>query len=134
MFGQQFGFSPGAVPDQQARLAALQQYQMQQQMAQTMPYSQSMRMPMQGRLVASIEEAKVAPVPPDGSSIFFPCPSEQKIYVKSMDINGNSVFETYTLVRDTEAKPCYAEASALESLQARVLELENKLKGAGENV
>lgn len=137
MFGQQFGFSPGAVPNQQARLAALQQYQMQQQMQQPLPYSQQMvpmQMPMQGRLVASIEEAKVAQVPVDGSCIYFPCPSEHKIFVKSMDLNGNSIFETYSLVSDTDAKPCYAEASALEQLQARVQELENKLKGASENV
>ena len=139
MYGQQYGFSPGAVPNQQARLAALQQYQMQQQMAQPMPYPQPMmpqpmQVPMQGRMVASIEEAKVAQVPVDGSCIYFPCPSEHKIFVKSMDLNGNAVFETYSLVSDTEAKPCYAEASALEALQARVLELENRLKGASENV
>lgn len=135
MYGQQYGYRPGIYPDQQARLAALREYQLQQQMQQSIPYPQGpVQIPMQGRLVASIEEAKVAQVPPDGSSIYFPCPSEQKIYVKSMDLNGNAVFETYTLVRDTEAKPCYAEASALEALQARVLELENKLKGASENV
>lgn len=139
MFGQQFGYGAGAVPNQQARLAALQQYQMQQQMAQPMPYpqtmiSQPMQMPMQGRMVATIEEAKVAQVPVDGSCIYFPCPSEHKIFVKSMDLNGNAVFETYSLVNDSEVKPCYAEASALEALQARVLELENRLKGVGENV
>lgn len=135
MYGQQYGYSAGAVPNQQARLAALQQYQLQQQMQQPMPYSQvPMQMPMQGRLVASIEEAKVAQVPVDGSCIYFPCPSEQKIFVKSMDLNGNAIFETYALVRDTETKPCYAEASALEALTTRVQELENKLKGAAENV
>ena len=143
MYGQQYGYSPGAVPNQQARLAALQQYQMQQQMAQPMPYPQPMmpqpipqpmQVPMQGRMVASIEEAKVAQVPVDGSCIYFPCPSEHKIFVKSMDLNGNAVFETYSLVSDTEAKPCYAEVSALEALQTRVLELENRLKGASENV
>lgn len=126
MFGQQYGYGPGAVPNQQARLAALQQYQMQQQMAQPMSYPQTMmpQMPMQGRMVATIEEAKVAQVPVDGSCIYFPCPSEHKIFVKSMDLNGNAVFETYSLVNDSEVKPCYAEASALEALQDRVLELE----------
>ena len=134
MYGQQYGYGPGIYPDQQSRLAALREYQLQQQMQQSMPYPQPVRVPMQGRLVASIEEAKVAQVPPDGSSIYFPCPKEQKIYVKSMDINGNAIFETYTLVRDTDTKPCYAEASALDELKNRVLELENKLKGASENV
>lgn len=135
MYGQQYGYSPGAVPNQQARLAALQQYQLQQQMQQPMPYSQvPMQMPMQGRMVATIEEAKVAQVPVDGSCIYFPCPSEHKIFVKSMDLNGNAVFETYSLVNDSEVKPCYAEASALEALQDRVLELEKRLKGAGDNV
>lgn len=91
MFGQQFGYGPGTVPNQQARLAALQQYQMQQQMAQPMSYpqpmmAQPMQMPMQGRMVATIEEAKVAQVPVDGSCIYFPCPSEHKIFVKSMDL------------------------------------------------
>ena len=137
MYGQQY-FSPGAVPNQQARLAALQQYQMQQQMAQPIypqpMVPQPMQTLMQGRMVASIEEAKVAQVPVDGSCIYFPCPSEHKIFVKSMDLNGNAVFETYSLVSDTEAKPCYAEVSALEALQTRVLELENRLKGASENV
>lgn len=139
MYGQQFGFGPGAIPNQQARLAALQQYQMQQQVPypQTMmpqPIAQTMQIPMQGRMVASIEEAKVAQVPVDGSCIYFPCPSEHKIFVKSMDLNGNAIFETYDLVNDTEAKPCYAEASALEQLQARVQELENRLKGVNQNV
>lgn len=129
MFPQSYPYGVNPYTEQQSRIDAMRQYQ--NQCYPQMPGQPSM---MQGRLVASIEEAKVAQVPVDGSCIYFPCPAERKIFVKSMDLNGNAVFETYTLVKNTEAKPCYAEASALEALTNRVMELEAKLKGAGENV
>lgn len=135
----QYGFGPGAVPNQQARLAALQQYQMQQQIQQQYPQQmdpvvQPVSNQIFGRLVGSPEEAKVAPVPVDGNNFYFPCPSAHKIFVKSMDLNGNAIFESYVKENEAEPKPAYAEASALEALQKRVLELENKLKGEKQDV
>lgn len=79
-----------------------------------------------GRPVGSMEEAKVAQVPLDGSALYFPCPQERKIFVKAMDLNGLSVFQTYALVTD-EAQG----GNVWDELRGRVERLEEVVKNGG---
>lgn len=98
MYGQ---YNPymGATPQMQQRLNYLQQQQ--QQMYQP-TMQQPMPMALKGRIVT--DEAKAAQIDLDGTSTFFPCPAEGKIYEKSIDLNGTknlfskstSAFSTFT--------------------------------------
>lgn len=90
---------------------------------------------IKGRVVTSIDEARAAQIDFDGSASYFPCPAERKIYVKSLDLNGNPVFEVYQLTNNgTQQQPVYVENSAFAALQQRVEQLEAALKGVSGNV
>ena len=131
MYGQ---YNPqlamGSMPNMQNRL---NNYPYIQQPISPPNYPSMPAMPLNGRVVASVEEAKVAQVPMDGSAIYFPCPQEGKIFVKSMDLNGMAVFATYSLVNDVQAKPNYANGDEVAALRLRVDELEKMIKGVGNN-
>ena len=100
MYGQ---YNPymGATPQMQHRLNYLQQQQ--QQM-----YQPTMQQPMpralKGRIVTVMDEAKAAKIDLDGTSTFFPCPEEGKIYEKSIDLNGLPGFRVYQLSNPQEQK------------------------------
>lgn len=82
-------------------------------------YKQPMSTNLNGRMVTGIEEARASQIALDGTPSYFPSPAENKIYVKSLDMNGLPVFFTY------ELKSPMADKSDLES---RVEILENKIK------
>lgn len=112
----------------------LKQMQRQQQMYQPMPQPQY-NGGVKGRMVTSIDEARAAQIDFDGSASYFPCPAERKIYVKSLDLNGNPVFEVYQLMSgNAQQQSTYVESSAFAALQQRVEQLEAALKGANNNV
>ena len=111
----------------------LKQMQRQQQMYQPMPQPQYSG-GVKGRMVTSIDEARAAQIDFDGSASYFPCPAERKIYVKSLDLNGNPVFEVYQLMSGNVQQPTYVESSAFAALQQRVEQLEAALKGANNSV
>lgn len=105
------------------------------------PVMQSRTLQMQGRIVSNIDEAKVAQVPMDGSPIYFPCPAEGKIYVKSMDTNGMAVFNVYSLETNATNVPQPAQYPAntmpevawkekVNKLEQRIELLESLIKGA----
>lgn len=130
MYGQQYTPNPyvGAVPQMQQRLNYLQQ-QMQMYQQPQMPMSQ-MPQALKGRVVTGIDEAKAAQIDLDGSSTFFPCPAEGKIYEKSIDLNGLPVFRVYQLSNPQEQKQVvYAERSCVDNLIQRVDKLEKQLGG-----
>lgn len=126
MYGQ---YNPymGATPQMQQRLNYLQQQQ--QQMYQP-TMQQPMTMVLKGRIVTSMDEAKAAQIDLDGTSTFFPCPAEGKIYEKSIDLNGLPAFRVYQLVNPQEQKQVvYAERSCVDNLIQRVDNLEKRLGG-----
>jgi hypothetical protein len=129
MYGQQYAPNPytGATPQMQQRLNYLQQMQMYQQ--PQMPMGQ-MPQALKGRVVTGMDEAKAAQIDLDGSSTFFPCPAEGKIYEKSIDLNGLPVFRVYQLANSQEQKqPVYAERNSVDKLAERVDKLEKQLQG-----
>lgn len=83
-------------------------------------YKPQMPTVLNGRMVTGIEEARASQIALDGTPSYFPSPAENKIYVKSLDMNGLPVFMVYEL-----QTPMMAEKSNLE---CRVEALENKIK------
>ena len=134
MYGNYPAYNP--VPD--PAMAAMQERlkNMQQQQAyRPMPPQPAMPMyGIKGRPVTNIEEARAAQIDFDGSTSYFPCPAERKIFAKGLDLNGNPVFEVYQLVNGNVQQPAYVENSAFMALQQRVELLEAALKGANNNV
>ena len=124
MYGQ---YNPymGATPQMQQRLNYLQQQQ--QQMYQP-TMQQPMPMALKGRIVTGMDEAKAAQIDLDGTSTFFPCPAEGKIYEKSIDLNGLPVFRVYQL-SNPQKQVVYAERSCVDNLIQRVDKLEKQLGG-----
>lgn len=119
----------------QQRLSYLQQQQQQTQMPtpQIQPTQFAMAAPQQilkGRIVTGIDEAKAAQIDFDGSSTFFPCPAEGKIYEKFLGLDGLPVFRVYQVAQAQEPKqPVYAERSYVDNLIKRVDNLEKALGG-----
>lgn len=134
MYGNYPAYNP--VPDpamaaMQERLKNMQQ----QQVYRPMPPQPAIPMyGIKGRPVTNIEEARAAQIDFDGSTSYFPCPAERKIFAKGLDLNGNPVFEVYQLVNGNVQQPAYVENSAFMALQQRVEQLEAALKGANNNV
>lgn len=118
----------GAEPEMRQRLAAMQQQAQRYQQ----PQQQSV---IAGRIVTGVEEARAAQIPLDGTLVYFPAPNERKIYVKSVNLEGQAVFEVYQLVTGQEEKPAYADSAMVAGLQKRVERLETLLmRGAEQNV
>lgn len=131
MYGQQYTPNPyaGAAPQMQQRLNYLQQQQQAYQQPQMFPTQMSGTY-LKGRVVTGVDEAKAAQIDLDGTSTFFPCPAEGKIYEKSIDLNGLPVFRVYQLSNPQEQKQVvYAERSYVDNLIQRVDKLEKQLGG-----
>lgn len=129
MYGQ---YNPymGATPQMQQRLNYLQQQQQQTYQQPQMFPTQMSGTYLKGRIVTGMDEAKAAQIDLDGTSTFFPCPAEGKIYEKSIDLNGLPVFRVYQLSNPQEQKQVvYAERSCVDNLIQRVDKLEKQLGG-----
>lgn len=85
---------------------------------------------LKGKIVSSVEEARSAIIDMDGSTTFFPCPANGCIYAKTIDLNGNMIFNVFKLVREPIQDPTSVQ---LTNLSARVGAIENFLKGASKN-
>lgn len=88
---------------------------------------------IKGRIVTNADEVKAAPIDLDGSITFFPCPAENCIYAKSIDLNGGALLQKFILEQPKQ-QPQYAEITQLQQLTDRVIRLENFLKGGNDNV
>lgn len=112
-------------------------YQQRLQQMQAPYQQQQYGMPQQGikgRIVTGMEEARAAQIDLDGSVSVFPSPSEHRIYTKTIDINGNPVFEVYQKTTMQEAKtPAYADSGVVAALQQRVEQLEMMIQGVVKN-
>ena len=129
MYGQ---YNPymGATPQMQQRLNYLQQQQQQAYQQPQMFQTQMSGTYLKGRIVTGMDEAKAAQIDLDGTSTFFPCPAEGKIYEKSIDLNGLPVFRVYQLSNPQEQQQVvYAERSCVDNLIQRVDKLEKQLGG-----
>lgn len=93
-------------------------------------YNQQMSF-LKGRTVSNVNEAMSAFIEMDGSVTYFPCPADGCIYSKAIDLNGNMVFNTYRLVQEPIQNPIDQQ---IQTLSARVEELENYVKGMSSNV
>lgn len=116
------GYNP-YMPYQQ-RLAQLEQPAYNQPV-QALQQPQSVQM-LKGRIVASVEEAKASQVDFDGSTTYFACPAEQKIYAKSIGLNGLPTFLTYKLCANDEPKK--EEITIGKDFDDRLSTLEKKVK------
>lgn len=87
---------------------------------------------LKGRIVSNVDEVKAAPIDLDGSMTYFPCPAENCIYAKSIDLNGRAVLMKYSAELPQQA-PQYAEAGTVSALAQRVQALENLMKGGNIN-
>lgn len=70
----------------QAQMPQVPAYQQQQFVPQP-----PMPLMMKGRTVASLDEVKAAQIDLDGSLTYFPCPADNCIYAKAININGYPV-------------------------------------------
>lgn len=131
MFEYNNPYLQGAVPQIQQRLNYLQQQYRPQQPPQMLPTQMSGTSYLRGRIVTGIDEAKAAQIEMDGTSTFFPCPAEGKIYEKFLGLDGLPVFRVYQIMQPHEQKqPVYAERSYVDNLIKRVDNLEKALGGA----
>lgn len=145
MYGQPYNPSPnlymGAAPQMQQRLSYLTQ---QQQAYGQMPpipntgnsYFNNNATLLKGRPVTNIEEAKAAQIDLDGTSTFFPCIAEKKIYEKSIDLNGLPIFRVYELQESPKEAPTYATSEVVDVLRTRIDQLEqviSSMKGGMRN-
>lgn len=126
------GYAIGAGPAMQQRLQYMQEMQGQamasQQQYNNNPAFMNMANGLRGRAVTSIEEARAAQIDLDGTIFYFPSLAENKIYTKSVGLDGMPIFNVYSLGTSRDSN------LSLESLSKRVELLEIKLKGAGYNV
>lgn len=128
MYGQ---YNPymGATPQMQQRLNYLQQQQQQQayQQPQMFPTQMSGTY-LKGRVVTGMDEAKAAQIDLDGTSTFFPCPAEGKIYEKLIGLDGLPIFRVYQ-INNSQKQPAYAEQNIVDKLVERVDRLEKQIGG-----
>ena len=74
---------------------------------------------IKGRYASSLDEVRAAQIDFDGSKTYFVCPAINTIYAKSIDMNGNSLIESYVLDRG-DAKN--------NTLDDKLNDLDNRIK------
>lgn len=122
---QPYGVNPyGAAPQMQERLMQMEQQK----------YGMQIPQYTIGNIVSGMEEAKMREIIPNGTSYFFPSPSENRIYEKSTDLNGQQIFKAYELVELPNVVP--ATTGSVKALEERVKSIEDLLReliGGNEN-
>lgn len=120
MYGQFSNPYGCSYPAMQNRLANMeQQYQQ-------MPYQNQSVGNLLGKVVTSIEEAKASPIAVDGSLTYFPCPAQDKVFVRFFNERGMSVFKEY--VPKVDAPPAkYVEEGYVANLAKRIERIEKEL-------
>ena len=128
MYGNYGNPYAGAYPNMQNRLNSMeQQYQQYQQpIFQTNPPPTQAPSNLMGKVVTSMEEAKASPIAVDGSMTYFPCPAQDKVFVRFFNEKGMSVFKEYVPKVDTPPTK-YVEESVVYGLLKRIERLEKEL-------
>lgn len=106
----------GAAPQMQERLMQMEQQK----------YGMQIPQYTMGNIVSSMEEARMREIIPNGTSYYFPSPSENRIYEKSTDLNGQQVFKAYELVELPSVTP--ATTGSVKALEVRIQNIENLLQ------
>lgn len=87
---------------------------------------------LKGHMVTGIEEARAAQIDLDGSITYFPSPAENRIYAKTIDMNGMPIFMVYQYTPQTQTP--HVDNNSILSLTQRVEKLEAMMNGGGMNV
>ena len=61
---------------------------------------------LRGRPVSSLDEVRAVPIDFDGSIFYFPDLSNNRIYTKQIDLNGQAVFKMYKLTEIPATANC----------------------------
>lgn len=86
-------------------------------------------MGLKGRQVSSIDEVRAAQIDFDGLINYFPCPAQNAVYAKYIDLNtGSAVVLEYRLQPAQPAQQ-YADAGIVQQLAQRIERLEQQLGG-----
>ena len=72
--------------------------------------------PLKGYMVTSVDEARAAQYDLDGSVTYFPSPAENKIYAKSIDMQGLPVFVEFVPKAPTPANDYGRRLERIESI------------------
>lgn len=97
------------------------------------PQNQQQMIPsgLKGRVVTNVEEVKAILIEADGNTHYFPCPAQNCIYTKTIDMNAQSIINVYTLGQNE--LPVYADTNSVKILENRIISLENYIKGGMTN-
>lgn len=96
---------------------------------QSYPMTQTTYPPMlKGRQVSNIEEVRAAQIDFDGSATYFPCPAQNTIYAKYIDMNtGSAVVLEYRLQPSQPVQLQYADIQSVNMLAERITNVEHML-------
>lgn len=96
---------------------------------QSYPMAQSMYPSMlKGRQVSSIDEVRAAQIDFDGSATYFPCPAQNTIYAKYINVNtGSAVVLEYRLQPAQPVQQQYADIQSVNMLAERITNIEHML-------
>ena len=134
--GYGYGYYGNDTQDIRRRMEEMQRprYQQQPQYQPTI---------ISGCVVTSVEEARAAQIPLDGTKVYFPSVDEKQIYMKYVGLDGAPVFITYEIKEQPvmqhqpqqQAPLIYASQKDVMELKDRIEQLEDLLtKGAKKNV
>lgn len=83
---------------------------------------------LRGRQVASVDEVRAAQVDFSGNISYYPCPNQNVIYAKYLDMNtGQAVILEFR--PQPVQQPQYAEMNAVRTLEQRISNIEQALGG-----
>lgn len=97
----------------------------------TAPYSGGFTAGVQtlkGRQVASVDEVKAAQVDFSGNISYYPCPNQNVIYAKYLDMNTGSAIILEFRPQPVQ-QPQYADMNAVRTLEQRIANIEQALGG-----
>ena len=83
---------------------------------------------LKGRQVASVDEVKAAQVDFSGNISYYPCPNQNVIYAKYLDMNTGSAVILEFRPQPVQ-QPQYAEMNAVRTLEQRIANIEQALGG-----
>lgn len=82
---------------------------------------------LNGRQVASVDEVRAARVDFTGMPSYYPCPSQNAIYVKYLDMSTGSAVILEYRPHQVSNPPQYADMNVVSSLDKRLTLLEQQL-------
>ena len=83
---------------------------------------------LKGRQVASVDEVKAAQVDFSGNISYYPCPNQNVIYAKYLDLTTGAAVILEFKPQPIQ-QPQYADVGSLKSLEQRITNIEQMLGG-----